>query len=84
MLLAVVPHCFYSLSHLLFVFILQIIVKLRMVGTTNIEKITKSMKMVSAAKLRGDQSRLAAAVPFAVCRRSRIMYTSLFRGDLIY
>jgi len=38
-----------------------------MVGTKNIEKITKSMKMVSAAKLRGDQNRLAAAAPFAVC-----------------
>lgn len=37
----------------------------RMVGTQNIEKITKSMKMVSAAKLRGDQNRLAAATPFA-------------------
>lgn len=39
--------------------------KMRMIGTTNIEKITKSMKMVSAAKLRGDQSRLTAADPFA-------------------
>lgn len=39
--------------------------KERMVGTTNIEKITKSMKMVSAAKLRGDQMRLEAARPFA-------------------
>ena len=39
--------------------------KARITGTTNIEKITKSMKMVSAAKLRGDQTRLAAADPFA-------------------
>jgi len=39
--------------------------KERMVGTKNIEKITKSMKMVSAAKLRGDQQRLAAAKPFS-------------------
>jgi len=39
--------------------------KERMVGTKNIEKITKSMKMVSAAKLRGDQNILAAAIPFA-------------------
>jgi len=39
--------------------------KLRIVGTKNIAKITKSMKMVSAAKLRGDQQRLAAAEPFA-------------------
>lgn len=41
-----------------------------MIGTKNIEKITKSMKMVSAAKLRGDQNRLSAAAPFAV----RIIY----------
>ena len=40
-------------------------VKARISGTTNIAKITKSMKMVSAAKLRGDQQRLAAAKPFA-------------------
>jgi len=39
--------------------------KLRINGTKNIAKITKSMKMVSAAKLRGDQQRLAAAAPFA-------------------
>lgn len=39
--------------------------KERMMATQNIEKITKSMKMVSAAKLRGDQQRLAAATPFA-------------------
>jgi F-type H+-transporting ATPase subunit gamma len=39
---------------------------MRITGTTNIAKITKSMKMVSAAKLRGDQQRLAAAKPFAV------------------
>lgn len=38
--------------------------KARINGTTNIAKITKSMKMVSAAKLRGDQQRLAAAKPF--------------------
>ena len=35
-------------------------------GTKNIAKITKSMKMVSAAKLRGDQQRLVAVRPFAV------------------
>jgi F-type H+-transporting ATPase subunit gamma len=40
--------------------------KARIVGTTNISKITKSMKMVSAAKLRGDQQRLNAARPFAL------------------
>jgi len=39
--------------------------KLRISATKNIAKITKSMKMVSAAKLRGDQQRLAAANPFS-------------------
>lgn len=39
--------------------------KLRITGTKNIAKITKSMKMVSAAKLRGDQQRLGVAIPFA-------------------
>jgi len=39
--------------------------KMRITGTKNIAKITKSMKMVSAAKLRGDQQRLIAADPFA-------------------
>jgi len=39
--------------------------KMRINGTKNIAKITKSMKMVSAAKLRGDQQRLAAANPFS-------------------
>lgn len=39
--------------------------KTRINGTKNIAKITKSMKMVSAAKLRGDQQRLIAADPFA-------------------
>lgn len=39
--------------------------KERITATTNIAKITKSMKMVSAAKLRGDQQRLAAGKPFA-------------------
>ena len=33
-------------------------------STKNIKKITSSMKMVSAAKLKGDENRLAAAVPF--------------------
>jgi F-type H+-transporting ATPase subunit gamma len=37
----------------------------RMAATANIHKITKSMKMVSAAKLRGDQNRLESAKPFA-------------------
>lgn len=39
--------------------------KMRITGTKNIAKITKSMKMVSAAKLRGDQMRLIAADPFS-------------------
>jgi F-type H+-transporting ATPase subunit gamma len=39
--------------------------KSRIIGTSNIAKITKSMKMVSASKLRGDQSRLNNARPFA-------------------
>ena len=39
---------------------------MRINGTKNISKITKSMKMVSAAKFRGDQQRLAAGIPFAV------------------
>eukprot|EP00934_Nitzschia_sp_Nitz4_P009337 Nitzschia sp. Nitz4//scaffold171_size48012//43617//44890//NITZ4_007134-RA/size48012-augustus-gene-0.30-mRNA-1//-1//CDS//3329538728//9327//frame0 len=34
-------------------------------STKNIQKITSSMKMVSAAKLKGDENRLAAAKPFA-------------------
>ena len=33
-------------------------------STKNINKITASMKMVSAAKLKGDETRLAAAIPF--------------------
>jgi len=33
-------------------------------STKNISKITASMKMVSAAKLKGDENRLAAAIPF--------------------
>uniref|UniRef100_A0A7S2N4W1 ATP synthase subunit gamma, mitochondrial n=1 Tax=Helicotheca tamesis TaxID=374047 RepID=A0A7S2N4W1_9STRA len=33
-------------------------------STKNIQKITSSMKMVSAAKLKGDEQRLATAIPF--------------------
>ncbi|CAJ1943016.1 unnamed protein product [Cylindrotheca closterium] len=36
----------------------------QIVSTKNIRKITASMKMVSAAKLKGDENRLAAAIPF--------------------
>jgi len=39
--------------------------KIRINGTKNIAKITKSMKMVSASKLRGDQQRLSAANSFS-------------------
>jgi len=39
--------------------------KIKINGAKNISKITKSMKMVSAAKLRGDQQRLAAGKPFS-------------------
>jgi len=39
--------------------------KMRITATNNISKITKSMKMVSASKLRGEQTRLNAARPFA-------------------
>lgn len=39
---------------------------MRINATKNISKITQSMKMVSAAKLRGDQARLAQAQPFNV------------------
>ena len=38
----------------------------RITGTQNIAKITKSMKMVSASKLRGDSVRLKMADPFSV------------------
>lgn len=36
----------------------------QMVSTKNIQKITSSMKMVSAAKLKGDETRLKLAAPF--------------------
>lgn len=36
----------------------------QIVATKNIRKITSSMKMVSAAKLKGDENRLAVALPF--------------------
>lgn len=41
-------------------------IMMRITATKNISKITQSMKMVSAAKLRGDQARLAQAQPFNV------------------
>lgn len=45
-------------------------IMMRINATKNISKITQSMKMVSAAKLRGDQARLEKAQPFNV-RRSQ-------------
>lgn len=39
-------------------------IKMRITSTANIQKITKSMKMVSAAKLRGDQARLEIGKSF--------------------
>lgn len=41
-------------------------IAMRIVATSNLKKITSSMKMVSAAKMRGDASRLEAAKPFAI------------------
>uniref|UniRef100_A0A0G4I1I2 ATP synthase subunit gamma, mitochondrial n=1 Tax=Chromera velia CCMP2878 TaxID=1169474 RepID=A0A0G4I1I2_9ALVE len=40
-------------------------VQARMKSVKNIQKITKAMKMVAASKLKGDQRRLEAGVPFA-------------------
>jgi len=40
-------------------------IAMRIVATSNLKKITSSMKMVSAAKMRGDANRLVAAKPFA-------------------
>lgn len=65
--------CF-RFSHVLF---LICTVKTRINGTLNIAKITKSMKMVSAAKLRGDQARLTAVNPFAVLYDNCIVYDLL-------
>jgi F-type H+-transporting ATPase subunit gamma len=39
-------------------------IAMQIVSTKNIRKITASMKMVSAAKLKGDEQRLAIAAPF--------------------
>lgn len=40
-------------------------IAMRIVATSNLQKITSSMKMVSAAKMRGDANRLKEAKPFA-------------------
>jgi len=49
-------------------------------STKNIAKITSSMKMVSAAKLKGDEARLALAIPFnawtnAICEAPKLLET---------
>lgn len=40
-------------------------IAMRITATTNLQKITSSMKMVSAAKMRGDANRLTNATPFS-------------------
>ena len=50
----------------------------QIVATKNLSKITSSMKMVSAAKLKGDEQRLAAAKPFnlwayKLCSEPKVM-----------
>lgn len=52
-------------------------------STKNIRKITSSMKMVSAAKLKGDESRLTRAVPFnswttAICGAPKMVEDATF------
>jgi hypothetical protein len=61
-----------------------ILVKTRINGTKNIAKITKSMKMVSAAKLRGDQQRLNAADPFSVSLNPFRIFVSLSNFLVIF
>lgn len=45
-------------------------IAMRITSTSNLKKITSSMKMVSAAKMKGDQNRLAAALPFNSMNKS--------------
>jgi len=50
----------------------------QMISTKNIMKITSSMKMVSAAKLKGDENRLKKAIPFnawtsTLCSEPRLL-----------
>jgi F-type H+-transporting ATPase subunit gamma len=52
-----------SEAHRISVFLLCLVWN-QIQSTKNIQKITSSMKMVSAAKLKGDENRLTAAVPF--------------------
>jgi len=53
-------------------------IKMQIMSTTNIKKITSSMKMVSAAKLKGDERRLKIAKPFngwtaRLCEEDKLM-----------
>jgi len=55
----------------------------QIVSTKNIRKITSSMKMVAAAKLKGDQVRLEIAIPFnawtnAVCGEPNLVEDATF------
>lgn len=55
----------------------------QIVSTKNIRKITSSMKMVSAAKLKGDEQRLALAKPFnaytnRLCGESKLVEDATF------
>lgn len=52
-------------------------VMMRINATKNIKKITQSMKMVSAAKLRGDQMRLEVAKPYNVSCTSAVASRAL-------
>lgn len=56
-------------------------IMMRITATKNISKITQSMKMVSAAKLRGDQARLEKAQPFNVSQESESV--RFWRSDSI-
>jgi len=51
-------------------------IQMRIVSTANIQKITKSMKMVSAAKLKGDQARLANGKVFGTAMDKLFDYTA--------
>lgn len=59
-------------------------IMMRINATKNISKITQSMKMVSAAKLRGDQARLDKAQPFNVSlvHAFKSLRAGLFRHGL--
>lgn len=52
-------------------------VLMRIGSTKNISKITKSMKMVSAAKMRGAETRLLNGRPFAVISKIGVIYIEI-------